>query len=267
VKLQTLRLRTAGVIAVLASAALVAGCDPKAGETGDLARDKQLLTTCPKDKKVAAKVDIDVSGSGRADQLGSERTAVVETIARRTAVCGGHLRISAFSVTSAATVTLYDEEISLPGATINARLNRVQAAVDAVSQTAVAAYPGALKTLSPNGSDILGQYRLAAEYKRQLGDDYHLELLILSDGYQAGDGISLGGSALTRKQAAKIADKALLPKLPDASITVAGIGKVTTGKPAPSAIVNGVAWFWDAVCKRTGAASCSSVTDYTTPGR
>jgi hypothetical protein len=267
VNVNTLRLVAASTVAVVSTSVALSACGPKAGETGDLARNKQLLTTCPKDKKVAAKVDIDVSGSGRADQLGPERTAVVETIARRTAVCGGHLRISAFSVTSAATVALYDEEISLPGATVNARLNRVQAAVDAVSQTTAAAYPAALKTLSPNGSDILGQYRLAGEYKRQLGDGYHLELLILSDGYQAGDGISLGGSALTREQAAKIADKALLPKLPDASITVAGIGKITTGKPSASAIVNGVAWFWDAVCKRTGASSCSSVTDYTTPGR
>ncbi|MFB6718698.1 hypothetical protein ACFCV3_00970 [Kribbella sp. NPDC056345] len=264
---RTLRLAAASATAVITATVALTACGPKAGDTGQFAQDKQLLTTCPKDKKVGAKVDVDVSGSGRSAQLGADRTNVVETVARRTAVCGGHLRVSAFSVTTAATVILYDHEISLSGATDNARLRHVQTAVDDVLQKVKDAYPASLKALSPNGSDILGQYRLAAEYLGQLKSGYRLELVIVSDGYQAGQNISLGGKVLSQAEANAIAARITVPSLPGSSVTVAGIGKVATGKPADSAIVDGVVRFWNAVCHRSKAEQCSSVTDYTTTGR
>ena len=266
-KLQTLRLRAAGITALFVPAALVAGCGPKPTDPAELAQNNEILKTCPKDTKLASKVDIDVSGSGRSADLGVERTAVVVQVARRTAICGGHLRVSAFSVTSAATANLYDQELTLDGATDNARLRHVSALVDDISKQVTETYPSALKKLSPNGSDIIGQYRLAAEYKQQLGSGYRLELTILTDGYQAGGGISLGGRALTKAQANAVVARIPLPKLPGASITVAGIGKVATGKPASSAIVEGTVFVWDAICAKTGAEHCLSVTDYTAAGR
>lgn len=259
-----LRLRAVGVTAVLA---LVAGCGPKPTDPAQLAQDKQALQTCPKDKKVAAKVALDASGSGRTPELSPEHTAAITSVARRTAICGGRLKVNLFSATSAATVTLYDEEVILPGATDNARLHHVQKAVDEAIRRITEGYKPALEKLSPNGSDVLAEYQDAAAYIKQRGTGYRLELLILSDGYQATGNVNLGGNALTQAQATALAARLNVPKLPGASVTVAGIGRVAAGKPASSAVVEGTIRFWDAVCARAQAEECLSVTDLSVEGR
>ncbi|WP_328995801.1 hypothetical protein OG394_14165 [Kribbella sp. NBC_01245] len=243
----------------------LAGCGSAPAGAGDLARDKEILKTCPKDKGLASKVDLDVSGSGRTPELDAARLDIIKQNARLTAICGGHLLVTVFSATSAATVALYDGELKLDGATDNARLRRVSKLVDDISTKVTEAYPPAIKKVSPAHSDITAQFRLAAEYRNQLGTAYRLRLVILTDGLQTvGKGVT---KPIAMGEARKIGATVLVPRLPDASVTVAGIGKVASGSAPSSALTNALIGFWDGVCHKTGAASCTTVTDYAATGR
>ena len=259
------RPRAGGLLLSLALALTLAACGVSAAPAGELGQAQQVLAACPKDTRLASKVDIDVSGSTRTATLEPERSNAVADMAARTAICGGHLRVTAFSASSSATVVLYDGELSLPGATDNARLRRVPDLVKAVMATVGGGYGAKIGQLSPGGSDILAQYRLAAEYLQQLGAGYQLHLVLLTDGFQTA-GLSLGGAPLTTGAATAMVANIDVPALPGASITVAGIGKVV-GQPPSSDVVDGVVAFYDAVCKKTQAASCLSVTDYTSAAR
>lgn len=262
-KCTTLRL-PAYIIAVLLTLVLLVACGPKR-ETGQLAQDNQTLKTCPKNIKYATKLDLDVSGSGRTPDLDAARLDIIKQNARLTAICGGHLLVTVFSATSAATVALYDDELTLPGATDNARLQRVSKLVDDISKKVTEAYPPAIKKVSPDQSDITAQFRLAAEYRTQLGSAYRLRLVILTDGLQTvGKGVT---KPIPMGEARKIGAGVLVPRLPDASVTMAGIGKVSAGSAPSSALTNALIGFWNGVCHKTGGASCTIVTDYATAGR
>lgn len=242
-------------------------CGAGTSPPGQLGQDQQILASCPADKKLASKVDLDVSGSARTAELPNERASIISDVARQTAICGGRLRINAFSLSSAATVVLYDGELSLPGATDNARLRRVPELVDQVTATSTKAYAAKVNDLTPDGSDIVAQYRLASEYIQQLGDDYVLQLVILTDGFQASSALGLGGRPLSQDEAAALAAQVNVPSIPkSASVTVAELGKVV-GRPPASEVVDGLVAFYDAICHRTGAGTCLSVTDYTSAGR
>lgn len=232
---------------------------------GELSANQSVLASCPKGVRLATKVDIDVSGSDRTSTLDAQRLSAVEDQTRLTAVCGGHLQVTAFSATSAATAVLYDGEIALAGATDNARLRQVPAAVKQITAEVARAYTAKIGSLTPGGSDIAGQYRLASEYLAQLGSGYRLDLVLLTDGFQTA-GFTIGDTPLAPGAAEALASKVAVPKLPGASITVAGLGQVAS-QPPSSAVVAGVVAFYNALCNRTGAASCTSVTDYTPTGR
>lgn len=77
-----------------------------------------------------------------------------------------------------------------------------------------------------------------------------------------GIGSDLTSQVLTPKQATDLASTVSVPALPGASITVAGLGHID-GDPAPSALVEGLVAFYNALCVKTGAKTCISVTDYT----
>jgi len=220
--------------------------------------------TCP-DARLASKVDVDVSGSARTADLAAERTAIIEDAARRTAICGGHLRVTAFSSTSAATTILYDGELDVPGATGIARLRKVPEVVEAVMARVAPAYDAVLSTPpTDGGSDIVAQYRLGQEYLAQLGDGYELNLVILTDGFQT-TGRGIVDRALTPSEASDLAAQITIPDLTNASITVAGLGRVAGQAPATD-VVDGLVALYDALCARSNAASCLSVTDYVAGG-
>ncbi len=257
-KTSTLRLR-AYIVAVLVAPLLLIACGPQPG-VDQLSLDKTTLKSCPKDTKYATKLDLDVSGSGRTPKLDGARLDIIKTQARTTAICGGHLLVTVFSATSAATVALYDGELALPGATDNARLRRVQKLVDEISEKVSVTYPPAIKRVSPAHSDISAQVRLAAEYRSQLGTMYRLRLVILTDGLQTvGTGVT---KPIAAETARKLGATVLVPQLPEASVTVAGVGKVANGSAPSSALTDALIAFWDGVCHKTGAASCTIVTDY-----
>ena len=231
---------------------------PVAGELGG---DQKLLAACP-DKKLASMVSVDVSGTGRDEEIAAGHLKAISYVVRRTAVCGGHLRVTAFAGTSAATRELFDGELQLAGATEIARLRKAPKAVDEVMSMVTKSYGEAL-TLPPqgNGSDVVGQYRLAHEYGAQLGVEYALGFLLLTDGFQTvGEGAL--HHPLTAQEASQLAERLTLPQLPGATVVVAGLGKVA-GNPPSSDVVEGVVRFYDAICASTGAAECRSVTDFT----
>ncbi|WP_432948237.1 hypothetical protein ACQPXM_13170 [Kribbella sp. CA-253562] len=257
-KLSTLRL-WAYIVAVLVVLLLLVACGPQPG-VDQLSLDKATLKSCPKDIKFATKLDLDVSGSGRTPELDGARLDIIKEQARTTAICGGHLLVSVFSATSAATVALYDDELTLPGATDNARLRRVTKLVDDISEKVTAAYPPAIKKVSPAQSDITAQFRLAAEYQNQLGSTYRLRLVILTDGFQTVGRRVTAPIEITKARAVGMTVN--VPRLPDASVTVAGVGKVAAGSAPSSGMTNALIGFWDGVCHRAQAAQCTVVTDY-----
>jgi hypothetical protein len=209
-------------------------------------------------------VQIDGTGSSASKQITDERMAAVESIVRTTAICSGQLRVSVFASSSAATATLFEGPLRLDGATSNARLKRVPGVVGDVMATVRKAYGPAVARLDRGGSDITAQYRLASEWSAQLGSKFRLLLYVLTDGFQT-IGVNLGAKGLTRREAVALADRVTIPKLPRASVVVAGLGRVA-GKPPRSDVVESLVTYYDALCHRSGAAQCRAVTDYTPEG-
>lgn len=247
---------------VVVSMTILAACSALGGQaSGELGEDQQLLAACP-DKKLASMASVDVSGTGRDDEIARQHLEAISFVVRRTAICGGHLRVIAFAGTSAVTHELFDGELELPGATDIARLRRAPGLVEEVMGAVTESYREAL-SVPPlaDGSDVTGQYRLAYEYGAQLGDGYKLEFLLGTDGFQT-TGTSAFDHPLSADEAAQLAERLDLPALPGASVIVAGLGKVR-GTPPPSEVVEGLVRFYDAVCARTRAAECRSVTDFT----
>jgi hypothetical protein len=255
------RLRRLGLgLGAAVAVASLAACGQAGTATGDLATGQQVLSTCH-GKPVAAMVALDVSGSMAEPKLSTDRQQMVSDAAQRVAVCGGHLQVMVFSTSSARTGVLFDKQLTPAGATENARLRRsMKAAHEAVSEVEKN-YAGEPGKLSPDGSDILGTYLLAGEYFSQLGSGYGARIFDLSTDGFATSGVQITGRSMSTAQAKALAAKASVPELPGVDVTVAGLGKVN-GTPPDTAIVRGLTWFYDAVCAKTKAASCTSVTDY-----
>jgi len=252
--------RTLGTISLLCVVAIgLSGCGTTA--PGELSQNQRLLENCPPGTSINAVIYSDGTGSGRTDQNDTDRLKTIEDVARKTAVCGGHLKVSVFSAGSASTVTVYDSEIELPGATENARLRKVPDAVAEVMGEIRETYAGAIAALPGGGTDINGLYRLAAEQQAQFGDGYQLNFVILTDGLNNLSGVVLDSHALSLEQAIALADQVHVPELPGATVTVAGLGRIA-GQPAPSELVEGLVAYFDRLCENTGAASCLSVTDW-----
>jgi hypothetical protein len=255
-RFRTSRLAATGAVAITAA---TTACSVGALQSGELDELQRIHATCQA-KPPAAMVRIDGTDSSNSDAITAERLNAVESITRETAVCGGRLRVAVFSSSSAGTVTLYDGVLRPPGATTNARLRRVPKLVDKAMSQIRSGDASAVAKLPGGGSDIIAQYRLAGEWISQLGGGYRLRFVLLTDGFQT-TGVNFYRQALTKQAAIALADRTTVPKLPGASVTVAGLGRVA-GSPPSSATVNGLATYYDALCARTGAAACTSVIDY-----
>lgn len=246
-------------------AATMTACGVGSAPRGDLAESKKILAACEASAPSASDIQIDGSGSSASKTITEERMAAVEEIVRTTAICAGRLRVLVFSSSSAAATTLFDEPLVLHGATDNARLKQVPTVVNDVMTKIRSAYEPAVAGLKGKGSDISSQYRLAGEWANQVGGGYQLRLVILTDGFQT-VGVDLYKAPLTGQKAAALAARTTVSKLTGASVTVAGLGRVA-GSPPPSKVVEGLAVFYDALCRKTGAAKCRSVTGYAAEGR
>lgn len=244
---------------------VVTGCGATTPPRGELGEMQQLLATCDPATAPAALVEVDGTGSSNSDAIMGERLTVIEKIVRRTAVCSGHLRVTVFSTSSTATTVLFDGALRMDGATDNARLKRVPEAVSGVMEKVRSGYGPAVAALPQSGSDITAQLRLASEWIGQLSDGYRLNLYVLTDGFQ-NVGVDLGARPLSKQEASALAEQAAVPELAGASVVVAGLGRVATEAP-PSALVEGLVTYYEALCKRTTATTCLAVSDYATAGR
>lgn len=240
---------------------LVAGCGSNSSSPATaLGRDKATLATCDPQHAPASWVAIDGTGSSAADSIYEERLTALESIARTTAICSGYLRVIVFSASSVATTVLYDGSLAQPGATENARLLRAPGAVTSVMDQIKKGYGPAMAGLDPRDSDIIGQYTNAAQWTQQLGGSYRLHLYLLTDGFETAH-FNFYTAPPTTTDAAALAQQVSLPNLPGAVLVAAGLGR-EVGPAAPSTVVDGLRAFYDAVCHRTGAAKCVSVSDY-----
>jgi hypothetical protein len=244
----------------VATVVLAAGCSSSPSPTETLAQDKATLATCDPQHAPASWVAIDGTGSSAADSIYKERLTAIESIARTTAICSGYLRMIVFSASSVATTVLYDGSVAQPGATENARLLRVPNAVSSVMDQVTKGYGPAVTGLDPRDSDILGQYANAAQWISQLGGSYRLHLYLLTDGFETAH-FNFYSQPPTTGDAAALAQQVAVPSLPGAEVVVAGLGR-EAGPAAPSTVVDGLLAFYSAVCHRTGAAKCVSVSDY-----
>lgn len=247
------------LVAGLASVmALVSGCEA-GSPRGELAENQRILASCDPSAPPASLVVIDGTWSSASEAITAERMAAIESITRRTAVCSGHLRVLVFS-SSAATTTLFDGSLEIDGATTNARLKRVPKTVADVMDKVRQAYGPAVAALPQSGSNITSMHRLGAEWIAQLGGNYRLHLVILSDGCQ-NVSVDLCVRPLSKQEVTALVDQVAVPQLPGASVTVAGLGRVA-GTPPSSDVVEQLVAFFGAVCRKTAAAECVSVTDY-----
>lgn len=254
-----------GAVVVLLVAVATVACSSATPQHGELGENQKILASCDPAAPPASLVEIDGTGSSASDQITAERMAAIESIVRRTVICSGHLGVLVFSSSSAATTMLFDEPLRLEGATDNARLKRVPQAVNDVMAKIRAAYAPAVSRLDQSGSDISAQYRLASEWITQLGDKLRLHLYVFTDGFQ-NVGVNLGARALNRQEAQTLADQVNVPKLTGATVVVAGLGRVAGSAPR-SDVVEGLVAYYDVLCRKTGAAKCLSVTEYTAAGQ
>lgn len=240
-------------------AVVLSGCSTQT--IGSLAHAEQIAASCPADEaRIAALVQVDRSGSRRSPTAASDEKQVIREAAERTAICGGHLKVTLFSG-SMIDATVFDADLQLDGATANARLRKVPKAVDSVMEQISATTHDATNRLDDGATDIVGQYQHGAEYEAQLSatGSFHLEQTILTDGIQTA-GQDLGDSALTTEQADALAATANVPDLSDAMVRVIGIGRQADDTPLPTPYIAALRTFHIAVCERTGA-ECTVVTD------
>ena len=243
----------------------VSACASTSNPSGQLAADQQMLAACDAAAPPAADIQIDGSGSSSSDAITEERFNAIESVVRTTAICGGRVRVSVFSSSSAATNIIIDKPLHLDGATNNARLKKLPALVTDTMAAIRSSYAAATTSLPNGGSDISAEYRLANEWIGQVGAPYRLHLYLLTDGFQ-NVGFRLDDKVITKQAAADLASGVAVSQLPGASVLVAGLGRVS-GAPPSSEVVDGLIAFYDALCKKTSAAQCVSVTDYTVAGR
>lgn len=225
---------------------------------GALGHAQQVLETCP-DRPIATFIQLEESGSALDPAITAERLASVETLIERTLVCTGHLTVTVFSAGSGASSTLYDGDVTIQTPTVNARLKKVPAATSEISHQIASAFAPAVEKLPDGGSDVLASYRLMGEQAAQFSE-YRSENYLYTDGLVNVGNVQITG-ALTKDEAAVLAEQVSVPTLPDnAAITVVGLGRVA-GDPVPSPVIEGMVFLYNAICQRTGAAECLSVTD------
>lgn len=250
-------------VTVTALSIAISGCAESSAPVS-LAEGKQIAASCPEGHQVAGRAAIDVSTHMRAIAADAGRLDPLRELVRRVMICDGHLRVDAFSGSSAATANVFDGDLAISGATENARLRREPAKTDEVMAAISKQLPTAAAKLPLTGSDIVAQLGMDAEFVQQLdpaGSRYVLDALIVTDGVQS-EGVALTDPSLTVEHATALAGRVRVPKLPNATLRFTSIGKTANPAP-PTEYVNALKAFFTTVCTATGAVRCTVVTDGT----
>jgi hypothetical protein len=257
--------RTLVALGLAAGLTLGAAACGTATAAGHLDQLQALAQSCPPEGTgLATYIGDDLSGSARDAAIESGRRAAIKAVATKTAVCGGHLRIDGFSSSVSASRVVFDGDLRPPGATQIAQLRKVDDLVKdtmPVIENGLQAAAAALQAFP--GSDILGQFRLAEEYRQQLASTgpHRLEVHLLTDGEQSVN-IDLTQPTLTTADATALANRLPVVSYPPGTLVeLVGVGRVA-GTEQPTPYVEALKTFYDNYCGRSGA-SCRAVTDYT----
>lgn len=248
------------VLTLLASALSLTGCTQPSlpGQLGQLQR---LASGCPKDgRKVAGYVAVDATGSDDSPAYNARALAIIDAVAVRALVCGGHLQASFFASSSGGNSIIIDEDLpALPGTTQIARLRQAPLLLKKLDAQIAADYQPAMSRLVQAGSDITGQLRLVGDYQQSLGAGYVTNATLVTDGEQ-NVGFDILSRSLTPAQAKDLAAHVPdVPSLSGASLIFTGLGQ-TAGAAAPSTALDGLVDFYRDLCARTHAAKCLAVT-------
>lgn len=253
------------IASLLAIATLMAGCNlSSSSPTTALTENQKTLASCDRAHPPASWVAIDGATFSASSTIFEERISALESIARQTAVCSGYLKVIAFGGSSVQTAALFDGSLRQTGATDNARLLRVPAAVAEVMATVRKAYGPAVVHWDHCVSDVTSQYRLASEWFGQLGGSYGLGVYLLTDGIQNARVVT-GTEVLDPHQVAALAAQVPVPNLAGAEIVVAGLG-ITVQPLEQSDIVESLVSYYTDVCRQTGAKKCVAVSTYQESG-
>lgn len=211
---------------------------------------------CP-DSPLVSTVFVDVTGSSYSGQIDDEDMNAISHVASRTAACTGFMSVATFGASSGQTVALIDQSFDVEAPTDNAVRRKQQKLADAAVRSVREKFADVAKRTPATSTDVVGLLRLAEEAKAQRPDAIH-EVLVLTDGFT---NVGLDpASAGTAEAATALANQVPVPDLSGVKLTLAGIGRTTS--PVSSAVIEQVTVFWERVCERTQAASCTVVTKW-----
>ena len=252
----TLRRRTLTAALALTTLAGVAACSST--QPGQLGQDQQIAAHCPASGKLASYVLVDGTGSARSAKIEKINLQAITRVVRETAICSGRLTVSGFGSSSGDAVSIYDGELDATKPTENATLRAADKLTEQVMQQITAAYDPALNSLIQSGTDVNGLLPLIAQQKAQLAR-YTLHVVLLTDGLT---NIDVDPTAAASTETAKtLADLVPVPDLSGVTVTIAGIGREAVGE-IPSTVVANVTAYWERICERSKATSCTVVTDW-----
>lgn len=211
---------------------------------------------CPVGQMTSA-VYVDVTGSSFSKQLKQEYESAIARVAERTATCSGSMTVSTFGESSGQTVMLLQRSFQVDAPTENATRRKQQKLAKEVTATVIDKLDEAAAMTPAAATDVVGLFRLIGEAKAQIPDATH-EASVLTDGFtNVGVDPATTGSV---EAALALAEQVSVPDLSGVHLTFAGIGRSTT--TVPSEVIEQVTAFWQRVCERTQAASCTVATQW-----
>lgn len=264
-RLRRTRHRVFVILALIGALLLGTGCDMEStGATGGFAKNvnelKQLADNCT--GPLNGYVALDLSASARGDaKLIEERLQALRDATSQVAACGGYMKAVAFSSTASETFTLGEAEFPTSFGTETARLIQGGKVRDEVLGDVEGNLAAAERHLNPNGSDILSQLALAAQYQAQRGEGT-LYADLLTDGVATTRPVLMNKPTFTDGVARSEAMSLSLPGLAGAEVRVAGIGRITSTHKLHSARIEAISDFYEIAC-RQAKAQCLVTTDYT----
>lgn len=236
----------------LASASIVlAACNGH--DSGEVAHAQNLLATCtgPTNSYIA----IDASASGANSDLTGARHRAVRGELERVAACGGRAKVVAFTSSSAGTANLFEDSLTLTGATEKAKARRLPQVANNVTDQIASSYLEALHSLPGGGSDPVAQMRLFSEWAAQVGDG-SFRLLVISDGLQT---FGVSPEQMLFDPAGSAAHFST-PDLSGTHVSFVGIGETAGGTP-PTQVVDALKTFYQELCARSAAQACTVVSE------
>lgn len=253
----------------LVGAAALAGC----GSLGAVGATGGIASYLPHMQRLAHEChgplngldDFDFSGSAIGNgTLLATREQALEGLTLEVAACGGYVQALGFSKSAADAEPL--GEVAFPSAGSGTETARLIAARKTALQFLAKvhqAIPTAMKAVGPAGTDVLAQLQLAAQFEQQHSGT-PLHLTIATDGIATAGPIHMDGAGFTVAVAEQAARQVAVPSLAGATVKFIGIGKTAAAgsDQLSTERVDALLAFYRTACSRTGAASCSVVTDY-----